>query len=155
MIKTVIHSWKCQLKHSLLLCMWVSIVCRVIIKATMSFCPSTGLQSWLSLLFHWPLQQPDVGHHLQHLLRPEQGKHAGRARRDGQRGLPLCQQHAHQQWVHRHEPGQHRWRRRPRTTQGGHSVRSRPHRQRQDWRVWEVRTRDSGEFYYWPFRLNC
>lgn len=102
---------------------------------------TTGLQSRLSLLLHRPLQQPDMGHHLQQLLRPEQREHAGRARRDRQRGIPLRQQHAHQQRVHRHEPGQ------PWDPQGGHPVCSGPHRQRQDRHVREVRTRDNGEFF--------
>lgn len=91
----------------------------------------TGLQPRLGLLLHRPLQQPDLGHHLQQLLSPEQGEHAGGAQRDGQHGLPVRQQHAHQQRVHRHEPGQ----RRPRHPQGGHPVGSGPHRQRQNGRV--------------------
>lgn len=95
---------------------------------TSSLPPPAGLQSRLSLLLHGPLQQPDVGHHLQQLLCPEQREHAGRPRRGRQRRVPLRQQHAHQQRVHRHEPGQ----RQPRDPQGGHPVRSGPRRQRQD-----------------------
>lgn len=94
----------------------------------------TGLQSRLCLLLHWPLQQPDLGHHLQQLFGPEQREHPGRAQWGGQHGIPIRQQHAHQQRVHRHEPGQCR----PRDPQGGHAVCSGPHQQRQNRRIREV-----------------
>lgn len=104
-----------------------------------------GLQPWLCVLLHRTLQQPDVGNHPEQLLCAEQGEHPGRTRWNWKHGFPFCQQHAHEQRIHRHEPRQRRrWR--PRDPQGGHAVRSGSHRQCQDRHVWKVRTHISYEW---------